>query len=59
MGGNPLLEQPGDPVGQRASLAAPGPGDDERVARTRGDGGELLGVKLALEINAPRPGGLR
>ena len=51
VGGNALFQQVRDAVDERAGLAGPGAGDDERGAGRRGDGGELLGVQLARIIN--------
>ena len=45
-GGDALIQQPGDAVGQRARLAAAGAGDDERMPLRRRHGGILLGVQL-------------
>ena len=50
VGGNPLLQQIRDAIGERARLARTRAGDDERRARRRGDGGELLLVQFRRVI---------
>ena len=49
---DPVLEQPGHAVGERACLAAAGAGDDQRGATRRGDGSELLLVQLGRVVDA-------
>ena len=59
-GAHAILHQVGHAVGERARLAAAGPGDDERGAGLGGDGRELLRVQLRrvvdLESRTPPPG---
>ena len=50
-GGNALLQQIRDAIGERARLARTRAGDDERRAGRRGDGGELLLVEFARIVN--------
>ncbi len=45
-----LLDQPEDAVGDDPGLARPGAGQDELRPLAVGDGGDLLGVELALEL---------
>ncbi len=51
VGGDALLQQIGDAIGERARLARTRAGDDERRAGRRGDGGQLLRIQLARVIN--------
>ena len=51
VGGNPLLQQVRDSIGQRAGLAGTGPGENECRPRQRGDGGVLLPVEFARVVN--------
>ena len=46
-----LVEQPGDPVGQRAGLARARPGDHQRAARRRRHRRELLVVELGPVVD--------
>jgi hypothetical protein len=45
----PVLDQPGDPRGQHAGLAAARAGQDQGRLVRQGDGGELFGVEIGKQ----------
>ncbi len=51
LGRDALLQQVGDPIGERAGFARPGAGNDQRRARRGGDGRVLLRVEFAGIVN--------
>lgn len=54
---DPVFEQVGDAIGQRARLAAARAGDDEHRPRAGSDGLTLLRVEFGLIVDAPAGGG--